>query len=45
MEGWYGTTEDIFGDIVFPTLDKKIEKEYGRNLSWQWQKNCWHKLQ
>jgi hypothetical protein len=24
VEGWYGTT-DIFGDIVFPTLDKKIE--------------------
>ncbi|SNT56876.1 Protein of unknown function [Bacillus sp. OK838] len=38
VEGWYGTTEDIFGDIVFPTLDKKIEKEYGRNLGWQWQR-------
>lgn len=38
VEGWYGTTEDIFGDIVFPTLDKKIEKEYGLNLSWQWKR-------
>ncbi|RRN67721.1 hypothetical protein EI200_22015 [Peribacillus simplex] len=23
---------------MFPTLDKKIEKEYGRNLGWQWQR-------
>ncbi|MFF5395873.1 hypothetical protein ACFY5J_00570 [Peribacillus butanolivorans] len=38
VEGGYVTTEDIFGDIVFPTLDKKIEKEYGHNLSWQWER-------
>ncbi|WP_350299083.1 hypothetical protein [Peribacillus frigoritolerans] len=36
VEGGYVTTEDILGDIVFPTLDKKIKKEYGHNLSWQW---------
>ncbi|MDF2902766.1 MAG: hypothetical protein K0S25_404 [Bacillus sp. (in: firmicutes)] len=32
----YVTTEDIIADIVFPTIDKKVQKEYGHNLNWQW---------
>lgn len=36
VEGLYVTTEDIISDIVFPTIDKKVEKEYGHNLGWQW---------
>lgn len=31
-EGWYVTTEDIIADIVFSSIDKRIEKEYGRNV-------------
>ena len=30
-EDWYVTTEDIFWDIIFPTIDKRVIKEYGGN--------------
>jgi hypothetical protein len=33
----YMTTEDIISDIVFPTIDKKVLKEYNNNsTNWQW---------
>jgi hypothetical protein len=33
----YMTTEDIISDIVFPTIDKRVLKEYNNNSTdWQW---------
>jgi len=29
VEGEYFTTEDIVSDLVFPTIDKRVIKEYG----------------
>ncbi len=34
-EDLYVTAEDIIGDLVMPTIDKEIEKMYGRNLNWE----------
>lgn len=31
VEGMYVTTEDIIADIVFPTIDKRVIKEYGQD--------------
>jgi hypothetical protein len=40
VEDWYVTTEDIIGDIVFPTIDKRVAKEYGRDslFGWHWKR-------
>jgi len=39
---WYVTTEDIIRDIIFPAIDKRVIKEYGRKESsgfgWQQQR-------
>ncbi|USK32575.1 hypothetical protein LIT25_18515 [Bacillus sp. F19] len=36
-QGIYVTTEDIISDIIFPTVDKKVQKEYSKDLiGWQW---------
>ena len=34
----YVTTEDIISDIIFPTIDKRVIKEYGgdNRLIWHW---------
>lgn len=39
-EDIYMTTEDIFSDLVFPTIDKRVIKEYGGDtlFDWQWQR-------
>jgi len=39
-EDMYVTTEDIILDIIFPTIDKRVIKEYGgENLfDWQWKR-------
>lgn len=37
----YVTTEDIVSDIVFPSIDKRVMKEYGGNAAtfgWQWER-------
>ena len=36
----YVTTEDIISDIIFPTIDKRVIKEYGgdNRLIWQWKR-------
>lgn len=36
----YITTEDIIADIVFPTIDKRVIKEYGQDtfLGWEWKR-------
>lgn len=36
----YVTTEDIILDIVFPTVDKRVIKEYGQDtlFGWQWKR-------
>lgn len=36
----YVTTEDIILDIVFPTVDKRVIKEYGQDtlFGWEWQR-------
>jgi hypothetical protein len=40
VEDWYVTTEDIISDIVFPSIDKRVAKEYGRDslFGWQWKR-------
>lgn len=36
-QGLYVTTEDIILDIVFPTIDKKVQKEYSdNNTMWKY---------
>ncbi|KAF0818159.1 hypothetical protein KIS4809_2961 [Bacillus sp. ZZV12-4809] len=39
-EDIYMTTEDIVSDLVFPTIDKRVIKEYGGDalFDWQWQR-------
>lgn len=39
-EEMYVTTEDIISDIIFPTIDKRVIKEYGgeNRLTWQWKR-------
>jgi hypothetical protein len=40
-EEMYITTEDIISDIVFPSIDKRVMKEYGGNAAtfgWQWKR-------
>lgn len=36
----YFTTEDIIADIVFPSIDKKVVKEYEGDsfVGWQWKR-------
>jgi hypothetical protein len=35
----YVTTEDIISDIVFPTIDKKVQIEYSNALiGWEWER-------
>ncbi|MGE7186273.1 hypothetical protein ACQKKK_20575 [Peribacillus sp. NPDC006672] len=35
----YVTTEDIISDIVFLTIDKKVQKEYSDNMiGWKWKR-------
>ncbi|PWW26649.1 hypothetical protein DFO73_110223 [Cytobacillus oceanisediminis] len=36
----YVTTEDIISDLVFPTIDKRVIKEYGGDtlFGWNWQR-------
>lgn len=36
----YFTTEDIVSDLLLPTIDKRVIKEYGGHVlfSWNWQK-------
>nr|WP_239558887.1 hypothetical protein [Peribacillus deserti] len=38
-EGYF-TTEDIVADIVFPTIDQRVIKEYGQDalIGWQWKR-------
>ncbi|MGY3188461.1 DUF3888 domain-containing protein [Lysinibacillus sp. TE18511] len=40
IEEMYVTTEDIISDIIFPTVDKRVLKEYGQNtlFDWQWKR-------
>ena len=40
VEGMYVTTEDIILDIVFPTIDKRVIKEYGQDtlFDWEWKR-------
>ncbi|MCM3708852.1 MULTISPECIES: hypothetical protein [Cytobacillus] len=40
VEDSYVTTEDIVSDLVFPTIDKRVIKEYGGDdlFDWQWQR-------
>jgi hypothetical protein len=36
---FYVTTEDIILDIVFPTIDKKVQKVYSDDMiGWQWKR-------
>ena len=39
-EEMYVTTEDIISDIIFPTIDKRVIKEYGgdNRLIWDWKR-------
>lgn len=39
-DNWYVTPEDIIGDIVFPTIDKRVAKEYGVDslFGWHWKR-------
>jgi len=39
-ENSYFTTEDIVSDLVFPTIDKRVIKEYGGDdlFVWEWQR-------
>ncbi|WP_374966337.1 hypothetical protein [Lysinibacillus sp. RS5] len=39
-EEMYVTTEDIISDIIFPTVDKRVIKEYGQDtlFDWQWKR-------
>ncbi|MFJ8235399.1 hypothetical protein ACIQ34_06555 [Ureibacillus sp. NPDC094379] len=36
-EEMYVTTEDIILDIIFPTIDKRVMKEYGGDNLFDWQ--------
>jgi hypothetical protein len=36
VEDSYVTTEDIVSDIVFPTIDKRVIKEYGGDSLFHW---------
>jgi len=36
-EEMYVTTEDIILDIIFPTIDKRVIKEYGGDNFFDWQ--------
>ena len=36
-EGMYITTEDIILDIVFPTIDQRVIKEYGQDTLFRWE--------
>ncbi|WP_077215208.1 hypothetical protein [Bacillus dakarensis] len=36
-EDLYVTTEDIISDIVFPTIDKRVIKEYGQDTLFGWE--------
>lgn len=40
VEEMYVTTEDIISDIIFPTIDKRVIKEYGgdNHLIWHWKR-------
>ena len=40
VEGMYVTTEDIISDIVFPTIDKRVLKEYEQDtlFGWEWKR-------
>ena len=40
VEDMYVTTEDIMLDIVMPTVDKRVTKEYGQNtvIGWEWKR-------
>jgi len=40
VEGLYVTTEDIISDIIFPTIDKRVIKEYGQDslFGWKWKR-------
>ncbi|WP_223556973.1 hypothetical protein [Lysinibacillus sphaericus] len=40
VEEMYVTTEDIISDIIFPTVDKRVIKEYGQDtlFDWQWKR-------
>jgi Protein of unknown function (DUF3888) len=40
VEDSYFTTEDIVSDLIFPTIDKRVIKEYGGDdlFDWQWQR-------
>jgi hypothetical protein len=40
VEDSYVTTEDIVSDLVFPTIDKRVIREYGGNslFDWNWQR-------
>ncbi|MEK4967630.1 hypothetical protein MKX29_08150 [Cytobacillus sp. FSL R7-0696] len=39
LKNSYYTTEDIISDLVFPTIDKRVIKEYGGDelFGWEWQ--------
>jgi hypothetical protein len=39
-EDSYVTTDDIVSDLLFPTIDKRVIKEYGGGelFDWQWQR-------
>ena len=39
-EEMYVTTEDIILDIVFPTIDRRVIKEYGQDthFGWEWKR-------
>jgi hypothetical protein len=34
---WYTTTEDIVLDLIMPTIDKRVIKEYGGDALFDWQ--------
>ncbi|MFB5197631.1 hypothetical protein ACE198_22430 [Neobacillus sp. KR4-4] len=36
-ENWYVTPEDIIMDIIFPSIDKRVINEYGRDGLFGWQ--------
>jgi len=40
VEEMYVTTEDILEDILYPTVDKRVAKEYRPNtfLDWNWKR-------
>jgi hypothetical protein len=40
-DDWYVTTEDVILDIIFPTIDQRVTKEYGGNnqmVDWQFRR-------